>query len=111
VIYDGYSKLDARLSTIIKDGQWMWRSVRSNMLVEIQSKLCLVSVGGQDTPQWTISKFGKFSCSNTQNPIHIKHNQAELWDFVWFSLFIPKQAFVTWLVMMDTLPTDRKLLS
>lgn len=43
-----------------------------------------------------------FSCSNTQNPIRIKHNQVELWDLVWFSLSIPKQAFVTWLVMIDT---------
>lgn len=50
MIYDAQSKLDTRLSTIIKDGQWMWRSARSNML-EIQSKPCLVSVGGQDTPQ------------------------------------------------------------
>jgi hypothetical protein len=50
VVYDSQSKIDAPLSTDIKDGQWMWRHVRSDMLVEIQSKLWLVPIGGQDTP-------------------------------------------------------------
>jgi hypothetical protein len=53
------------------------RSTRSDMLVEIQSKLCLVPVSGQDTPQWTISKSSKFFCSDTWNAFHIKHNQLE----------------------------------
>jgi hypothetical protein len=43
------SKLDARLSIVIKDGQWMRSLARSNTLVEIQSNVCLVPIGGHDT--------------------------------------------------------------
>jgi len=52
VIYDAQRKLDAQLSTIIKDGQWMWRLARSDMPIEIQSQMSLVPLGGKDTPQY-----------------------------------------------------------
>jgi hypothetical protein len=81
------------------------------LLVEIQNKLCLVSIGGHDTPQWTVSKSSKFSYSDTWNAIHIKHNQVEWWYLNWFSLSIPKQAFVAWLVMKDAWLIGRKLLN
>jgi hypothetical protein len=66
------------LRSSIKDGQWVGRATKSDILVEIQSKLCLVPVGDQDIPQWTVSKFGKFSCLDTWNAIRNKHNQVGL---------------------------------
>jgi hypothetical protein len=77
VIYDAQNKLDARLSTVIKDVQWMWRPAQSNILVEIQSQLSLVPLGGKDTIHWTVSKSGKFSCSDTCYAICIRHNPVK----------------------------------
>jgi hypothetical protein len=110
VIYDAHSKLDARLESVIKDGHWNWRPARSDQLVDIQSKLSLVPLGGIDTPKWSVSKSGKFSCSDTWNAIRVKQNIVEWWFLVWFPFSIPKQAFVTWLAMRDALSTGRKLL-
>lgn len=60
VIYDAQSKLDARLSNVIKDGQWSWRPARYDTLVDIQSKLSLIPLGEKDTPKWAVSKSVSF---------------------------------------------------
>jgi hypothetical protein len=71
----------------------------------------LIPLGGIDTPNWSISKTGKYSCSDTWAAIQIKQNIVNWWSLVWYPLSIPKQAFVTWLAMRDALSTGTKLLS
>lgn len=41
VIYDARSKLDAKLSSVIKGKEWDWLPVRFESLVNIQSKLLI----------------------------------------------------------------------
>lgn len=50
VIYDsGFSK-EAKLSSILLNGDWFWPSARSDTLVEIQSKLPKITFGDFDRP-------------------------------------------------------------
>jgi hypothetical protein len=110
VIYDAHSKLEARLDSVIIDGHWNWRPARSDQLVNIQSKLSLVPLGEMDMPQWSASKNGMYSCSDTWDAIRVKHPIVDWWPLVWFHFSIPKQAFIAWLAMRDALSTGRKLL-
>jgi hypothetical protein len=110
VIYDAHNKLEARLDSVINDGHWNWRSAYSDQLINIQIKLSLVPLSEKDIPQWSASKNGMYSCSNTWDVIRVKHQLVDWWPLVWFQFFIPKQAFVAWLAMRDALSTRRKLL-
>jgi hypothetical protein len=56
VIYDARIKLDAKLSSVIKDWDWCWLPARSEDLVSIQSSLSFVKFGLKDTPLWLPSK-------------------------------------------------------
>jgi hypothetical protein len=85
VIYDACSKPEAWLSTVIRDGDWNWRLARPDSLVEIQSNLCLVNIGEE-------------------------HIHLDWWKLIWFPLAIPKQAFITWLVVRDARTTGDKML-
>jgi hypothetical protein len=46
VVYDAGSNLEAKVSSIIRDGEWFWNGSRSDKLVAIQSRLPEVSIGG-----------------------------------------------------------------
>jgi hypothetical protein len=39
VVYDAQSNIKAKLSSVIYNGEWVWRPARSEALVEIQAKL------------------------------------------------------------------------
>jgi hypothetical protein len=47
VVYDTQIKVEARLSTVLRERNCNWRPTRSNELVEIQSRLSLVEIGGK----------------------------------------------------------------
>lgn len=62
VVYDACSKIDAKLSSVIKDGDWNWLPARFDDLVSIQSRLPFVKVGLKETALWLPSKNLKFFC-------------------------------------------------
>jgi hypothetical protein len=61
-------------------------------------------------PKWVISKLRKYSSSETWEALRERQMQVEWWKLIWFSLAIPKQAFILWLAMKDALTTRDKLL-
>jgi len=63
IVYDSHSNLEAKLSTVLKDGIWCWRPAQSDDLVEIQSKLSEVQIGVVDNPIWTIAPSGSYVSS------------------------------------------------
>lgn len=60
VVYDAHSKMEARLSTVIREEKWNWRPARSEELVKLRSRLSLVEIGEKDVPKWVIAKSGKY---------------------------------------------------
>lgn len=65
VIFYARSSLDAKLSSVISDGQWNWPPAHSKQLVDIQSDLCFVGLGNLDQPKWLVSKDRHFSTAAT----------------------------------------------
>lgn len=50
IVYDTGSNLDARVSSVLIDRHWAWPPARSDILVEIQSRLFDVAIGERDIP-------------------------------------------------------------
>jgi hypothetical protein len=68
--YDAGHNIGPMLSSIIKNGEWHWKSARSKNLVKIQCRLPEISIGNEDTPIWK-SNNGKYSCSETWNQLRV----------------------------------------
>ncbi|XP_062162012.1 uncharacterized mitochondrial protein AtMg00310-like [Alnus glutinosa] len=64
VVYDAGSSIDAKLSTIICNGEWYWPYARSDRIDDIQSKLLEVEIGNSDFPIWRRKK-GRYTCAET----------------------------------------------
>ncbi|XP_059436965.1 uncharacterized protein LOC132170072 [Corylus avellana] len=111
VVYDAQSSVKAKLSSVIHNGDWFWRPARSEALVDIQTWLAEISLGSCDKPIWTASRKGVYVSSDTWEALRDKRDQIEWWKLVWFSLAIPKQAFILWLAMKDRLIIGVTLLS
>jgi hypothetical protein len=110
-VYDAQSSVEARLSSVIHDGEWVWRPARSEALVDIQTRLTEIKLGHCDKPNWIASRKGIYVSSDTWEALREKRDQIEWWKIVWFSLAIPKQAFILWLAKKDRLDTGVRLLS
>jgi hypothetical protein len=102
--------VEAKLSSVISNGEWYWKPARSDDLVEIQSRLNEVKLGLQDNPLWTASKKGIYVSADTWEFLREKRAEAVWWKLVWFPLAIPKQAFIRWLAMQDRISTGDQLL-
>jgi hypothetical protein len=73
VIYNAQSNLDARLSTVLINGNRVWKPTRSEDLAEIQGRLLEISIGACDKLIWIISKKKKYSSSDTWEAIRMKN--------------------------------------
>jgi hypothetical protein len=71
-IYDSGFSIDAKLSNIIRNGEWFWPSFRFEAIVEIQGSLPDIQLGGDDLPVWE-SKNGKYSCPETWEKLRSRH--------------------------------------
>jgi hypothetical protein len=102
--------VEAKLASVIRNGDWLWKPARSEALVEIQARHSEISLGSVDNPIWTTSKKGYYVSSDTWEVLRDKKEQVEWWKLVWFPMAIPKQAFILWLVMKERLVTGDRLL-
>jgi hypothetical protein len=63
-VFDAGSSIDAKLSTIICNGEWYWPYSRSDRIDDKQSKLLEVDIGNSDLPIWRCKK-GRYTCAET----------------------------------------------
>ena len=110
VVYDAQSNIEAKLSSIICNGEWFWRPTRSEALVDIQARLSEVCLGQCDNPVWTVSKKGVYVGLETWETLRKKNAKVIWWKMVSFPLAIPKQTSILWLAMKDRLLTGERLL-
>jgi len=78
--YDAGHNIGPTLASIIRNGEWHWKSARSDNLVEIQCRLPEIPIGSEDLPVWKSSN-GKFSCSETWNHLRVKYPKID-----WFKV-------------------------
>jgi hypothetical protein len=65
VVCDAQSRVEAKVSSVILNGEWYWRPARSDDLVEIQSRLHEVRLGLYDKSLWTTSRKGVYVSAET----------------------------------------------
>lgn len=63
-VNDAGSHLEAKVSSIIRNGDWFWNGARSDSIAAIQCRLPKVSIGGNDMPVWRTKK-GTYSFFET----------------------------------------------
>ncbi|XP_059436288.1 uncharacterized protein LOC132169238 [Corylus avellana] len=84
VVYDAHSSVEAKLSSVILNGDWFWRPARFEVLVEIQARLHEISFGPYDKPLWTVSRKDAYVSSETWDFLREKKDEAVRWKLVWF---------------------------
>jgi len=52
IVYDSGIGIDAKLSAVLQNGNWIWSPARSEVLVNIQSQLPGIAIGTEDVPLW-----------------------------------------------------------
>jgi hypothetical protein len=65
IVYDSQSNLEAKVNSVLRNGDWRWKPARSNDLIDIQSRLPEVHLRDVNKHVWTISRKGVFVSSNT----------------------------------------------
>jgi hypothetical protein len=77
-------------------------------LVELQSRLPEVSLGGNDAPVWK-NNSGKYSCADTWNMLRKKETRVDWWKAVWHPAAAPHHSFMLWLVFRGALVTRERM--
>jgi len=108
IVYDTGSNLDARVSSVLIDRRWVWPPARSDLIVEIQNRLCDVAIGERDIPVWKTSR-RIYSYYETWNCLRTKFTEVAWSHVVWFPLAIPRHAFLLWLVFRGALVTKERM--
>ena len=111
VVYDAASKPDSKLSSLLRDGNWVWNLARSNDLAAIHSKLSLVRLVEEDRLLWIPSKSVQLMTSETWNYIRKSSLEVSWWKLLWFPETIPKHAFIGWLTISNRLQLRIECLS
>ena len=86
-MYDAASSSNALLSSALQEGNWIWAPARSDNLVPIQSKLCLIDFAEEDRPIRIPSKSGTHSCAETLKAIREKKAEVSCRD--WYGIQEP----------------------
>jgi hypothetical protein len=98
MVYDAHSTLEAKLSSVIQNGNWCWSPPRSDALVKIQAGLYEVRLGSCDKPIWGASRKKGYVCSKTWEALRVKMRRFYGVNWSGFHLlFLSKLLFFGWL--------------
>jgi hypothetical protein len=78
IIYDARSKVEAKLSSVLRGKEWCWFPARTDDMVSVQSKLSMVKIGDEDQPYWVVSKKGTYTCSEMWEAMRVKTTTSKL---------------------------------
>lgn len=110
VVCDARSSIEAKLSSVVVKGKWVWLNAWSDFLVYIQSQLFKVVLEAEERAIWVTSKGESFTCRDTWDSFRSMKPLVDWCDLVWFHLAIPRQAFFLWLALKNSLSTGDCLL-
>lgn len=106
----------ASVSEAVRNGDWSFPPARSDNAVTLQVVLSSTSVPsierGVDTYLWRNQSGGfgrQFSTKVTWDRLREPSPKVDWHDVVWFQEEIPRCSFLTWLAMLERLPTRDRL--
>lgn len=104
----------ATLSSLYSDGNWSLPPARTEELLEVQIHLTTVTLSQEENSyEWVINGKSRDKFSTRSVYAYLKGDVATVaWSsLVWNSYGIPRQNFLTWLVIQNRCPTKDRLLS
>ncbi|GAV91954.1 zf-RVT domain-containing protein, partial [Cephalotus follicularis] len=110
VIYDSGLGTSARVKDILREGEWCWPQVSSD-LIDIQQRVQQIPVStAPDAIYW--GKIGEpFSTSKAWQDIRTRSSDVAWHSLVWHPYRIPKHAFILWLALRGAHRTRDKLVA
>ncbi|GAV92561.1 zf-RVT domain-containing protein, partial [Cephalotus follicularis] len=109
VILDSGIQRNARLSSVIKEGEWDWKLTSPDLIeISILTKGSPIS-HTPDRIHW-LKKGGTFKMRDACNTNKNRNREVEWWKMVWFPNSIPKHSFCVWLTFWESHKTLDKLL-
>ena len=112
VIYDSALPRDARVATIIRDGQWHWPVANSIELLTLKEAIpqsMIPNLSRRDNIRWTPSSTGAFSVKSSWIAIRFHRPQVHWHKLVWYPQNIPRASFILWLAIRQRLGTQDRL--
>lgn len=109
-ILDSGLPLQAKVSSIIKEGHWALPPTRCRVLLELQGSSDLPSTS-EDEIVWIPSKNRAFNASATWNFLTIHSLLVPWYSLVWFNGSLRRHSFICLLAFLNKLATMDKLLS
>ncbi|KAG2302208.1 hypothetical protein Bca52824_030859 [Brassica carinata] len=110
--------ISASVSEAVRDGHWNLPPARSENVVTLQIVLSTMPVpspsDANDSYLWRSQSGGfgsTFSSSVTWNLLRQRSPIVEWHEVVWFREEIPRCSFITWLTVLQRLPTRDRLIS
>ncbi|GAV80462.1 zf-RVT domain-containing protein [Cephalotus follicularis] len=108
VIQDSGLQRNARLSSVIKEGEWDW-PVTFPDLIDISNLTSGLSLSNTtDRIHW-MKKGGTSTIREACNVINMQGREVEWWKIAWFPSSIPKHSFCVWLTFWEAHRTLDKL--
>ena len=112
VISDSGLTADAKVSTILTSGHWMWPPANSIELIRLKEEtgaLPQPNTSHADKVMWDGSF--EFSIKKVWNAIRSPSQQVPWAHLVWFQHHVPRHSFILWLAIRGRLSTQDRLLS
>ena len=114
MIYDSALPRNAKVSSIISNGQWTWPVANSPDLLILKQAIPITMapmISSRDEVVWTSSRLGSFSIKEAWHSLRARHSLVAWHKLVWFPKAIPKCGFILWLAIRERLGTcDRAFL-
>ena len=97
VIYDSGLSHQAKVASIISNGQWRWPVANSPNLITLKQAIAASMVpqsSASDEVIWVPSGTGKFSTKSAWLAMRTRHSLVTWHKLIWFPYAIPKCGFI-----------------
>ena len=108
-MYDSASNMDSRLSDYILNDRWQFPTPVSDDLRRMIQALPSFDANNVDSVEWVPNRNKQFSVAYAKELLRTHGNKVEWFNIVWFHGYVPKFAFIEWMLFKDRLLTRDKL--
>lgn len=112
-VYSAGLQNNEKVANMIVNGQWQWPVEWLDQFPQLsQIEAPRLNDDTEDSVHWLSNKMKvvKFSISRVWKDLRETDVKVPWYDVVWFPQFIPRHAFILWLLVQERLPTQDRLL-
>ncbi|GJW35663.1 RNA-directed DNA polymerase, eukaryota, reverse transcriptase zinc-binding domain protein [Tanacetum coccineum] len=111
-MYNARIDYDINVAGMIENGQWRWPIKWYDKFHELKEmKTPTIDEHKQDSVMWLSNeqKMVKYSINRVWGDVCSQESKVDWHDVVWYPNFIPRHAFILWLLVHERLPTQDRL--